>query len=226
MANISDLIETLASALGLPHRLVEETAHHLREAKMLPDGEDAQATVEHAGVLLLALMAAPVPKAAPGSVETYNQLPLEQATVGGFMPDGRYEGERLAGDDLLLQDLNDLGETFGEFLDGLIWALTETPDAMPVPARITVGGGPGTTYATVDFLVSAGGIDRGCMVRFGLAGLGAGAGDVYQGFVQDRVEGVAPAVPLRREDILHPLLKALNVPLYQGRIKSKKFLGF
>ncbi|MEE9251596.1 MAG: hypothetical protein V3U93_10835, partial [Alphaproteobacteria bacterium] len=54
----------------------------------------------------------------------------------------------------------------------------------------------------------------------------AGAGAAYQGFVQDQVEGVAPAVPLRREDILRPLLKALNVPLYQGRIKSKKFLGF
>ncbi|MCH8999956.1 MAG: hypothetical protein IID48_17070 [Proteobacteria bacterium] len=57
----------------------------------------------------------------------------------------------------------------------------------------------------------------------------AGAGAAYQGFVQDQVEGVAPAVPtkpLRREDILRPLLKALNVPLYQGRMKGRKLLGF
>lgn len=56
----------------------------------------------------------------------------------------------------------------------------------------------------------------------------AEAGAAYTGFVRDQVEGVAAPTgkPLRREDILRPLLKALDVPLYQGRIKSKKFLGF
>ena len=57
----------------------------------------------------------------------------------------------------------------------------------------------------------------------------AGPGAAYVGMVQDQVEGVTPVVPskpLRREDILWPLLKDLGVPLYQGRIKSKRFLGF
>lgn len=174
MADISDLIETLAGALGLPRRLVEETARYLREAKLLPDDENKQATAGHAGVLLLALMAAPVPRDAPNNVQIYDQLPLGEVAVGGFMPDGRFEGERAADDDPLLQDLNDLGETFGEFLVGLIWTLIEAPDAIPVPARITVGGGPGTIYATVDFLVSVGGIDRGCMVQFNLVPFGGG----------------------------------------------------
>ena len=52
------------------------------------------------------------------------------------------------------------------------------------------------------------------------------AGESYRGMVRDRVEGVEPEVPIRREDILRPLLKDLGASLYQGRIKSKKFLGF
>ena len=35
-----------------------------------------------------------------------------------------------------------------------------------------------------------------------------------------------PEKPFRREDILRPLMKALNVPLYQGRMKKRKILGF
>ena len=42
----------------------------------------------------------------------------------------------------------------------------------------------------------------------------------------DRVEGTTPERPIRREDVLRPLLAALNVPLYQGRIKNRKILGF
>ena len=48
----------------------------------------------------------------------------------------------------------------------------------------------------------------------------------YTGFVQDRVEGETPEEPIRREDILRPLLKALDLPLYQGRMKGRKILGF
>ena len=51
-------------------------------------------------------------------------------------------------------------------------------------------------------------------------------GASYVGFVSDRVDGTAPAKPLRREDVLRPLMKAFDVPLYQGRIKGKKTLGF
>jgi hypothetical protein len=174
MATINDLIQTLASALGVERSVVADHARALRGVDMLSSGS-TQATIEHAGILLLALMSAPDPKDAPSRVRIYNQLPLNQVSVGGFLPNGQYEGEQVADGDLLLQDLNDLGETFGEYLDGLIWALIEVPgaiDTIPIPARITVGGGRGTTYATVDFLVSAGGIERSCMVSFSLASFG------------------------------------------------------
>ena len=55
-------------------------------------------------------------------------------------------------------------------------------------------------------------------------------GTAYTGFVQDQVdagvEASARKEPLRREDILRPLMTALGVPLYQGRMKKRKALGF
>ncbi len=47
MTTINDLMAALANALGLPRRLVDATARHLREAGMLAEGV-APATVEHA----------------------------------------------------------------------------------------------------------------------------------------------------------------------------------
>lgn len=50
-------------------------------------------------------------------------------------------------------------------------------------------------------------------------------GENYAGFIADvpgRAEGVSLAdKPIRREDVLRPLVKAMGVPLYQGRIKGK-----
>jgi hypothetical protein len=56
----------------------------------------------------------------------------------------------------------------------------------------------------------------------------AGPGAAHVGLVRDQVAGVAAEAgkPLRREDILRPLLTDLGASLYQGRIKSKRFLGF
>ena len=51
-------------------------------------------------------------------------------------------------------------------------------------------------------------------------------GSRYVSFAPDRVEGTTPEQPIRREDVLRPLLTALGVPLYQGRIKGRKTLGF
>ncbi len=48
----------------------------------------------------------------------------------------------------------------------------------------------------------------------------------YTGFVQAGVEGKTPARPIRREDVLRPLFKAFNVPLYEGRVRGKGVLGF
>uniref|UniRef100_A0A6M3J2B6 Putative methyltransferase n=1 Tax=viral metagenome TaxID=1070528 RepID=A0A6M3J2B6_9ZZZZ len=56
-------------------------------------------------------------------------------------------------------------------------------------------------------------------------------GSEYVGFVGDKAvpepKGAKPSKePIRREDILIPFLKALNVSVYEGRIKGKKRLGF
>jgi hypothetical protein len=55
---------------------------------------------------------------------------------------------------------------------------------------------------------------------------GTGPGKNYVGLIVDQLDGTVPDKPIRREDILRPLVKALGVPLYQGRIKSNKMLGF
>ena len=45
--------------------------------------------------------------------------------------------------------------------------------------------------------------------------------------IRDEVSGVRPDKdPLRREVIMKPLLKDMGITLYQGRIKSRRFLGF
>lgn len=58
----------------------------------------------------------------------------------------------------------------------------------------------------------------------------AAAGVNYTGFVQDTVAGTARTEPIRREDVLRPLMKALGLPLYQGRMESitkgHRVLGF
>ena len=53
-------------------------------------------------------------------------------------------------------------------------------------------------------------------------------GTAYVGFIDDAAIPRKPAArkPIRREDVLAPFLKALNVPLYQGRVKGKGRLGF
>ncbi len=57
------------------------------------------------------------------------------------------------------------------------------------------------------------------------------AGSKYVGFVDDSqniaaAEGATDEAPMHREAVLGPLMKAFGVPLYQGRIKGNKRLGF
>lgn len=55
------------------------------------------------------------------------------------------------------------------------------------------------------------------------------SGDAHIGFIQDKPSTIeAPTAfekPLRREDVLAPLVKALNVPIYEGRVKGNGVLG-
>ena len=168
---INDLTVTLADALGLPRRLVDETARHLREANMLADG-GALATVEHAVVLLLGLMAAPEPKDAPDSVRLYRQLPLDRVTRCELMPDGRFETVQVLDEDLFVADLHELGTAFGPHLETLIRTLSAIEEVDIEIGGISVGGGIGTATASIHILVLAEGVDVGGVVQFTLAPLG------------------------------------------------------
>lgn len=57
-------------------------------------------------------------------------------------------------------------------------------------------------------------------------------GENYTGTKAEADEGSTPSTkeavekPIRREDVLKPLLKALKIPLYEGKVKGKNRLGF
>jgi hypothetical protein len=55
------------------------------------------------------------------------------------------------------------------------------------------------------------------------------AGASHVGFIQDKPSIIeSPSAfekPLRREEVIAPLVKALNVPIYEGRVKGKGVLG-
>ncbi len=171
MTTTSDLTATLAEALGLPRRHVDDTARYLREAGMLADG-GAPATVEHAVVLLLGLMAAAEPVDAPDAVRLYRQLPLDRVTRCELMPDGRFESVQLPDEDPCVDDMCAFGSTFGPFLETLILACNTVEEVNIEIGEIVVGGGTGTVTASVHILVLAEGVDVGGVVQFTLAPLG------------------------------------------------------
>lgn len=55
------------------------------------------------------------------------------------------------------------------------------------------------------------------------------AGKAHVGFIQDQPSTIEKPTafdkPLRREDVIAPLVKAFNVPVYEGRVKGKGILG-
>lgn len=173
MVTIANLKSTLGDALGLPHRAVDETVRALRAANMLPIGS-VQATIEHAVVLLLALMAAPDPKAAPDCARLYAQLPLDCVTRTEPMPDGRTEMLTVADTAPLMADVRDLGESFGTFLASALRLFSGPPDATLEPGEIVVGGGLGTASAGVMLSVWNGSNSFVGYVKFSLTPMGAG----------------------------------------------------
>ena len=138
MTTSADLCAMLGNALGLPRRLAEETAGHLRAANMLPDGED-EAHIEHAVTLLLGLMAAPTPADAPDSARLYQQLPLDRVLRGELTPEGRTEMIDIADPEPLMGTIRELGETFGAFLASLV--KFAEPGSSVEPGEVVVGGG-------------------------------------------------------------------------------------
>ncbi len=172
MPNTDALTATLTEALGLPARLVGETACHLREAGMLSDDPGVEATPDHAVVLLLGLMAAPEPKDAPDCARLYRQLPFDHAARCELLDDGRFGWNDIDDTEPLVDDIRGMGETFGSFLASLIQAFNDASVTNLEPGEIIVGGGLGTASATVSFLVLADGVNVGGLARFSLEPLG------------------------------------------------------
>lgn len=171
MTTTDKLTATLAEALGLPDRLVNETARHLREAKMLPAGE---VTVEDAVTLLLGLMAAPDPESAPDCARLYAQLPFTRVTRTELMPDGRFETFDLFDDEPVVEELKELGETFGTFLTGFARGFNDTRELAIEPGNLIAGGGLGTAFASLQIFVLADGAHVAGSVQFSLEPQGGG----------------------------------------------------
>lgn len=170
MATTDDLTTTLADALGLPRKLADDTACHLREAEMLEEA-DAPVNAEHAVALLIGLMAAPTPADAPDCVRLYRALPFEGIT-GAMITPATHAEMFSASDTAIITDVDDLGETFGAFLVSMV-ELSSGP-AAPIfePGEIVVGGGPGTAKAGV-MLTRGGNAPAMGFAKFSLAPLGA-----------------------------------------------------
>lgn len=171
MNTTTDLCKILAASLGLDPEIVLDHARHLHEAGMLADG-GAPATVEHAVTLLIALMAAPNPEDAPDCVRLFVRLPFDRMMRCESMPDGRFESIHVPDTDPFVDDINQLGMSFGTFLVGLVTALNEAAAVNIEPGIIIVGGGLGTAIAAVDILALAEGVNVACTVQFSLAPMG------------------------------------------------------
>ena len=174
MNTIADLTATLTNALGLPRRLVDETAEHLREAGMLPGDAAVATTPEHAVVLLLGLMAAPEPKDAPNVARLYFQLPLDCVTRAEATPDGSTELFDISDPSPVMADVRDIGETFGAYLTSQVEFSKTDPDFFVQPGEIIVGGGPGTATGAVGIQIQDGNHFVCGFVKFSLAPLGGG----------------------------------------------------
>ena len=172
MNTTADLTATLAQALGLLARLVEETAKHLREAGMLPDDPGAEATPEHAVTLLLGLMVAPEPKDAGDCVRLYRQLPFDKVMCCEQLEDGRFGWNRVDDTNPVVANVRHTGETFGCFLVSLIQAYNNATIVNIEPAEINIGGGLGTASASVPFWVLTDEMNVAAVARFSLEPLG------------------------------------------------------
>ena len=166
-----DLAATLADALGLPRKLVEDTARHLRQAGMLAKA-GAPATAEHAAALLLGVMRAPKPECSPEMVRLYSELPLEQVTRNEAFANGQVQYLDVPGDDPLVNDCRAMGDSLGEFLAHLIEAYSFASEMNIKPGRIVLCGGLGDASAMISLSIVVDKFDIGGTVVFSMAGGG------------------------------------------------------
>ena len=107
---------------------------------------------------------------APDCARLYAQLPLDRVTRGELTPDGRTEMVEIGEPSPLMDEVRDLGETFGSFLTSLIESAE--PGSSVEPGEIVVGGGPGTATGAVGFEIYDQIYPLAAFVKFTLAPLG------------------------------------------------------
>ena len=172
-STINDLTTTLANALGLPRRMVEDTARRLRETDMLPD-DDAPAASEHCAALLLGVMAAREPESSSQRVRLYGALPLDRITRNETFANSRVEYLDVPDDDPVIGVLREFGDSLGEFLSHLIEAHSSAPEISVKPGQIALFGGLGNASAMIFLSILVDGFDIGAAVVFSMASLGGG----------------------------------------------------
>ena len=151
MATTTALIQTLTDSLGLERSTVDWTARQLRENGLIPTGRRgpncaADATVEHAANLLLALMARGSQAKVAEVVRSYRDLPLTSVLTQMFAEDATDEVRFLAPDDPLVAACP---ATFGELLDTF---LETWPPRLPhglMPTALYIAAEPGA-HAWID----------------------------------------------------------------------------
>lgn len=176
MATTTELIETLASALGIERAVVLEHARYLHQAGgMFPTDDDtARAEPEMAAALLISLMSGLPPSKAADAVSLYGGLRLESARRGGRAIDGNWVSGEIPADDPFMSELLSWGSTFGNFLLTLIEWLNIASEVDFEILNFTMGGGLGTATAFVYFGALIEGENIIGDAKFSLAPVGGG----------------------------------------------------
>ncbi len=88
MAKISGLVKAIADATGCPHSVVKLYARRLTDAGLLPKSSGrryAQASPEHAAVLIIAMLSTDQPADAPRNVQKYGSTTYNSRQFLAFM---------------------------------------------------------------------------------------------------------------------------------------------
>ena len=176
MASTSDLIETLADALGIEREVALDHARHLHQASgNFPIGDDAvQAEPEQAAALLISLMSGLPPAKAADALLLYGGLRLESARRGATRHDGLFVTGKIPDNDPFMDFLKTWGSTYSEFLTALIVWFVEASAVDFEVISFATGEGPGTAFATISYAALIEGEEVVGDVKFSLLPFGGG----------------------------------------------------
>ncbi len=152
MKNITDLAETLCSAMGLNPDLGSMAIEYLTENDMLPGG-DARAEPEHAAKLLIVLIGSAEMYAPHKLIERYWHLPFSYIQSVKQTPYGSHDFsiENPADPDaaVAIENARTIGETFGEALCAFITEYAYADAIADKLLSVSLACGPGMSTAFI-----------------------------------------------------------------------------